>query len=285
MSRNDATGPVVVGVDGSKAAINAAFWAIDEAVSRDVPLRLMHVVEPKAEWIGRRDNVGSRSLSSEEVLNAADTAVKATGRSVRVETIDRPGNVETALVAESIGASMICVGSVGVGRVARRWLGSAAAGLAAHAHCPVAVIRSVDGLLSNGDRIAVVVDAEPGNDAVVQYALEEARLRNAVLVALGVWRWDLGAMPYEALDQRLSAWRPRYPDVEVSLCAAHSGVVAYLADKDAHVGLVVIGDASADQVARLIGPHTHPLFAHPDCSVLVVHPSRQWRGGPQWFGD
>ncbi len=285
MSRNDATGPVVVGVDGSKAAINAAFWAIDEAVSRDVPLRLMHVVEPKAEWIGRRDNVGSRSLSSEEVLNAADTAVKATGRSVRVETIDRPGNVETALVAESIGASMICVGSVGVGRVARRWLGSAAAGLATHAHCPVAVIRSVDGLLSNGDRIAVVVDAEPGNDAVVQYALEEARLRNAVLVALGVWRWDLGAMPYEALDQRLSAWRPRYPDVEVSLCAAHSGVVAYLADKDAHVGLVVIGDASADQVARLIGPHTHPLFAHPDCSVLVVHPSRQWRGGPQWFGD
>ena len=285
MSRNDATGPVVVGVDGSKAAINAAFWAIDEAVSRDVPLRLMHVVEPKAEWIGHRDDVGSRSLSSEEVLNAADTAVKATGRSVRVETIDRPGNVETALVAESIGASMICVGSVGVGRVARRWLGSAAVGLATHAHCPVAVIRSVDDVLSNGDRIAVVVDAEPGNDAVVQYALEEARLRNAVLVALGVWRWDLGAMPYEELDQRLSAWRPRYPDVEVSLCAAHSGVVAYLADKDAHVGLVVIGDASADQVARLIGPHTHPLFAHPDCSALVVHPSRQWRGGPQWFGD
>ena len=49
MSPNDATGPVVVGVDGSKAAINAALWAIDEAVSRDVPLRLIHVDEPKAE--------------------------------------------------------------------------------------------------------------------------------------------------------------------------------------------------------------------------------------------
>lgn len=275
MSPNDAVGTVVVGVDGSKAAINAALWAIDEAISRDVPLRLIHVVEPKAEGIGHRD----------EVLHAAVAAVKATGRSVRVEAIARRGNVETALVEESRVASMVCVGSAGVGRVARRMLGSTAAALATHAHCPVAVIRSVDDVLSTGDRIAVVVDAEPGNDAVVQYALEEARLRKAVLVALGVWRWDLGTMPYEELDQRLSAWLPRYPDVQVSLCAAGSGVVAYLADKDAHVGLVVIGDAGADQVARLIGPHSQPLLAHPDCSVLVVHPSRRWRGGPQWFGD
>ena len=145
------------------------------------------------------------------MLNAADTAVKATGRSVRVETIARPGSVEAALVAESTDAAMICVGSVGVGRVARRLLGSAAAAVATHAHCPVAVIRSVDDVLSNNDRIAVVVDAEPGNDAVVQYALKEARLRHAVLVALGVWRWDLGAMPYDELDQRLSAVAPSLP--------------------------------------------------------------------------
>lgn len=36
--------PVVVGVDGSDAAINAAKWAIDEAMSRDVPLRIVHVI-------------------------------------------------------------------------------------------------------------------------------------------------------------------------------------------------------------------------------------------------
>ena len=50
---------------------------------------------------------------------------------------------------------------------------------------------------------------------------------------------------------------------------------------DDHVlSLVVIGDASADQLAHLIGPHAHPQLAHPDCSVLVVHPSRRWRGDP-----
>ena len=285
MSPNDTIDPVLVGVDGSKASLNAALWAVDEAVSRDAPLRLMHVIDPKAESTGHSRDVDYGMLSSEEVLNAADAAVKATGRAVEVQTSVCRGDVATELVAESTVAPMICVGSVGIGRMARKLLGSTAASLATHAHCPVAVIRSVDDALPTDERIAVVVDAEPGNDAVVQFALEEARLRKAALVALGVWRWDFGAMPYEELDQRLNAWLPRYPDVQVSLCAAASGVVAYLADMEFQVDLVVIGDASGDQVASLVGPPTRPLLAHPDCSVLVVHPSRRWRGGPQWFGD
>jgi Universal stress protein family len=34
---------VVVGIDGSRAAVDAASWAADEAVSRDIPLRLVYV--------------------------------------------------------------------------------------------------------------------------------------------------------------------------------------------------------------------------------------------------
>ena len=36
--------PIVVGVDGSRAALNAVKWAVAEAVYRDVPLRLVHAV-------------------------------------------------------------------------------------------------------------------------------------------------------------------------------------------------------------------------------------------------
>ncbi len=35
---------VVVGIDGSQAAVNAAKWAVDGAISRRIPLRLIHVV-------------------------------------------------------------------------------------------------------------------------------------------------------------------------------------------------------------------------------------------------
>jgi nucleotide-binding universal stress UspA family protein len=35
---------IVACIDGSTAAINAAHWAVDEAISRDIPLRLVQVV-------------------------------------------------------------------------------------------------------------------------------------------------------------------------------------------------------------------------------------------------
>ena len=41
--------PIVVGIDGSQAAIQAAEWAVDEAVSREVPLRLVEVITRQAE--------------------------------------------------------------------------------------------------------------------------------------------------------------------------------------------------------------------------------------------
>lgn len=43
MTNTTNTQPVVVGIDGSRAALDAALWAIDEAIDRDVPLRLVHV--------------------------------------------------------------------------------------------------------------------------------------------------------------------------------------------------------------------------------------------------
>lgn len=47
MNDTDTKSSVVVGIDGSDTAIEAALWAIDEAVSRSVPLRLVCVTKAK----------------------------------------------------------------------------------------------------------------------------------------------------------------------------------------------------------------------------------------------
>jgi nucleotide-binding universal stress UspA family protein len=39
MNRSFPPTSIVVGVDDSKASVRAAIWAIDEAISRDIPLR------------------------------------------------------------------------------------------------------------------------------------------------------------------------------------------------------------------------------------------------------
>jgi Universal stress protein family len=68
---------VIVGVDGSQAAANAVRWAIDEAISRDVPLRIVHVAGVEEQ---PADDVHRKIEYAETALRAATAVVDATGR-------------------------------------------------------------------------------------------------------------------------------------------------------------------------------------------------------------
>jgi nucleotide-binding universal stress UspA family protein len=68
--------------------------------------------------------------------------VEASDLPVKTGTAVMRGDVGSVLLTESSGATVVCVGSVEIGRVANVVLGSTAAALAEHAHCPVAIIRS-----------------------------------------------------------------------------------------------------------------------------------------------
>ncbi|HTQ20939.1 universal stress protein, partial [Mycobacterium sp.] len=131
---------VVVGIDGSKAAIQAALWAVDEALSRDVPLRLLYAIEPDD---ASGPHMAARKLAiAENAVRYAFTAVEAAGTPVKIEveiTQERP---ITALIRASTSAAMVCVGAVGVHHFRPGRVGSTAAALASSAHCAVAVIRS-----------------------------------------------------------------------------------------------------------------------------------------------
>jgi hypothetical protein len=146
-----------------------------EAVSPNVPLlRLVDVcdVEP---------------VSPSDALRDASAAIAETGQPIPVETATLPGRSDKALISESLGAAMICVGSTGIGRMARMLLGSTAAALAENAHCPVAVIRADHASKPLDDGwIAVPVSNDFDNDAVVHLAMQEARLRGAPVLALGL---------------------------------------------------------------------------------------------------
>jgi nucleotide-binding universal stress UspA family protein len=130
---------VVVGIDGSRAAVGAAVWAADEAVSRDIPLRLVYAIEPSDE--GRVDpQVAAHNLDTAELaVRFAFTAVESTGKPVKIEVeILQDRSPTRALLETSRSAAMICVGSVGIGPIARGLLGSTASAPAEKAHCPVA---------------------------------------------------------------------------------------------------------------------------------------------------
>jgi len=240
MGKSGSPGSVVVGVDGSRAAVAAAKWAVVEAVSRDVPLRLVHVadVEP---------------VSLSDALRDATAAIAATGQPVTVETATLSGRAGTALIEESLGAAMVCVGSSGIGRLARMLLGSTAAALAERAHCPVAVIRADNELKPiAGGWIAVPASGDFDTDAVVHLAMQEARLRGAPVLALGS-------------QARISRWAKRYPEMNVRSVDPGVGIVGYLHTTREPIRFVVLGHADTGDLPRIVGAHNRP-----GCSVLVV---------------
>jgi nucleotide-binding universal stress UspA family protein len=269
---------VVVGIDGSQAAIQAAEWAVDEAISREIPLRLVEVIPEQVEPapLASVGNVRMELEYGETALRIASAAVEATGKPVKVETVILQGNPVATLIAESRVAEMICVGSVGIGRFARALLGSTATELAEAAHCPVAIVRTQQSQLKPDSALIVVaINDSPDNDDVVEHAMAEAKLRHAPVLAVGVLRKDSGDMPSDELDQRVECWGRRHPGVKIYAGATRADIEDFLAVMDRTIQLAVIGSTDADQVARLIGPHRHPILGHAECSVLIVRSSTE----------
>jgi nucleotide-binding universal stress UspA family protein len=260
---------IVVGIDGSDAAINAAKWAAAEAVSRNIPLRLIHAIPRRPADAAGDDNLDIEYAQAS--LRAADSALQAMGTPVKVECDVVRGSSESALVDESRAAAMVCVGSVGTGWVARRILGSTAETVAQQAHCSVAVIRGGhDAAEPDGGYIAVAVGKSAASDAVLERGFHEACLREAPILAMGVWRWGLGEIPYRQLDRRLRPWVSQYREVHVQPAAARRGITEFLSRTEEPIQLAVVGSEVADKVARIVGPVKPQPGAHTGCSVLVV---------------
>jgi hypothetical protein len=116
----------------------------------------------------------------------------------------------------------------------------------------------------------VVVDDQPGSDKVMRWAMEEARVRHAPVLALGVWRWALFENSHERFYRRIDGLLRRYPDVQVEVATTRLSLTRYLQGCIGAGQPVVIGPEDAGRVAQLVGPHGPPILAHADCSVLIV---------------
>ncbi|SPM28384.1 universal stress protein [Mycobacterium terramassiliense] len=262
---------IVVGIDGSKAGIRAALWAVDEAVCRDAPLRLLYAAQ-------RGDLEGAPQTS----IRHAVKAIEAAGKPVKIETEVVPGPAIGALISASASAVMLCVGAVGLRHFQPGRVGSTAAALAISARCPVAIVRGRDDH-PTADSIVVELDGSPDNGVLLGAAVEEARLRNAAIRAIICRRpapEDKGPASFgdaegdrralADLDRRLARWKRRYPELRVESLAVHGGLLGYLALRRS-VGLVVLGAGNREQVDELVGPSGSAVLRDADCSVLVVN--------------
>jgi nucleotide-binding universal stress UspA family protein len=259
---------VVVGIDGSPAAIHATQWAVDEAVSRDSPLRLIYILERHSEAVRLETEY------AETALLTASAAVEATGQPVKIETAIIRGHPNAVLARQSRDADMLVVGAFGVGYPTRKLLGSTAASLVRLARCPLAVIRPPHVPPAEPGVIAVIVEGSQQYDALLRMAMDEARLRKLALLTLCVRPLDPDDAGSDPFRQSLRHWRHRYPEVEVDAVTIGTSAARFLSEADRTVRLVIVsGDDGKDRTRGTLAAGGRSVLFHAHCSVLIVHPT------------
>ena len=286
-------GPAVVaGVDGSEPSLQAVRWAAREAGRRRAPLRLVAAVG----WVTAPHQYGDPRTGPDlrEVLlrqaradlaDAAKAAADAApGPEPEREVLD--GFPVPRLADESRAAQLVAIGDRGRGGVAGLLVGSVAAGLAAHAGCPVVIVRGRSD--ATGGPVVVGVDGSPVSEAALAFAFDAAALRRAPLLAVHAWRelfidpvtlpsldWDAVEQEEQAeLAERLAGWQEKYPDVDVQRLVVRDQPAQVLVEQSAHAQLVVVGSHGRGGVTGLVlGSVDHAVLHRADCPVAIVRPN------------
>ena len=272
---------VVVGIDGSRSAVGAALWAVDEAVSRDIPLRLVFAIDPDSHPDADPEDAARALATAEIAVRQAFMAVESTDKPVKIEIEILQKNPTRALVESSRSAALLCVGSLGLKHSSQGRIGSTAAALATASHCPVAIVHGFDSHRAHQGWVVAELDGFSTLDAVLLCALEEARLRGLPLRVLTTWHSrytdihapnavaDGNRLARARLDRRLDEWRRRYPDLDVEAVAVHGSALNYFAREAGSIKLLVIGHERADGIRELVGPPGYATLHQAGCSVLV----------------
>ncbi|GAA2904736.1 universal stress protein [Streptosporangium fragile] len=284
------TRSVVVGYDGSDFSMQALEWAMDEAELRKLPLTVAHAWRWPYGEAGDEAKMHLRKAAEHVLYHGADCA-RSTSSITDVTTDLYEGAAAERLVELSDRAELIVVGSRGMGTLARTVLGSVAEYAAAHAHCPVVVVRGPGPIPVSPHPGALVVGlTRDTHDEVIEFAFREAALRLLPLVAVhagppqpGVW----GAPMPPVLDARdaeedmlrhLQPWRERYPEVPVRATFVAEAAKSLLLDLSRQASLVVVGGARG---RGRLGSTTRSILQHGACPVAVVPALRD---GPQRSG-
>jgi nucleotide-binding universal stress UspA family protein len=287
--------PVVVGVDGSEPSLRAADWAADEAALRGVPLRVVYAsLWERYEGKSLAVDVAkpAEEVRADDILDTAARRARTRQPDLKVSADALPEEPEYALVREGRQASLMVLGTRGRSGIVNLLLGSVSLTVAAHAHCPVIVLRGSHDNQSAAPvhgRVVVGVGEDPDDGAVLRFAYEEARRRGAVLEAVRVWRCPA----HETTDHPLLAGEPARvheqraaEDLEAALADAPADLEVHrrtieghaqrvLVDVSHRADLLIVGARRREgHIGLQLGRVAHAALHHSACPVAVVpHPA------------
>jgi nucleotide-binding universal stress UspA family protein len=142
MTAPSASGPIVVGVDGSPPGDRALAVAIEEARARGAKLRVIYAFATRPSPFVVRSHDYLPELEQEARGELKDILARAPStEGIELDSTVVPGLPAEVLIDASKGANLLVIGSRGKGGFEGLILGSVSAKCTQHAHCSVLVAR------------------------------------------------------------------------------------------------------------------------------------------------
>ncbi|MGK8523869.1 universal stress protein [Nocardia asteroides] len=276
--------PILVGTDGSPAALAAVRWAAVDAVRRRAPLHIVYAIAAPINFgpaiaSPRFDYDSYRQEGRTALEIARKTAVAAASPigepDITADLVEAPPI--PVLRERSASARMLVVGTHGLGAFSRTVLGSVSTSLARHAACPVAVIPAA---FEPGDGPVVVgVDGSASSARAVEVAFDEAAHRGAELVAVHAWseffRYTSRAQMQEEAEELLSAslagYSETYPEVPVRRVVVEDRGAKRLLHEGANAQLIVVGShGRGGFVGMTLGSVGQAVLHGADVPVIIA---------------
>ncbi|MFG2616451.1 universal stress protein [Streptomyces sp. NPDC048507] len=282
---------VTVGVDGSPESRAAARWAAQEAVLRQVPLRLVHAVDwpldPVFPGLGRQDV----DRWGDQALSEAAQELHQRHRNLEITTRCLKARPAAALAAEAADAGLLVLGSRGLGGLVGFVMGSVAMSTVVATDTPVVLVRLADDPYGpgtgSGAEIVVGVDIHEACDRVLAFAFDEAARRDCPLRAVHGWKMpaaysyvpffdpdnerDVGRSVTHMVGDMLLPWQHKFPDVNVSRNVFTGSAGEHLVKASQGAGLVVVGRrVRHSPLGAHLGAVAHAVLHHAASPVAVI---------------
>ena len=299
-SRPVPRGAIVVGVDGSPNSDLALTWAIGEATRRRLPLHVIHAFSYGYPMTnnGIGDAIKGLRHRADGVCKRAVAHARRVNPELRITWDDPQYGPAPTLVGASEAADTVVVGARGMSAARGVLIGSVSLQVAAHARCPVVVVRDTPALTAAGAPVVVGVDGSALSTNAIAYAYAQASSRGVGLTVVHAWwlelvegasasatwevDWQKFAQEEQALvSQSLAGWQEKYPDVTVRRHSVRGLPVEALVRQSQNASLVVLGTRGRGGFTGLVlGSVSQGVMHRAQCSVAIVRGAKEVDHGP-----
>jgi nucleotide-binding universal stress UspA family protein len=276
--------PIVVGVDDTASARDAALWAADLAALWGAPLCLTHVVN--------RAGTVSAPTTPPWLREMGSAAVRAGATPTTTEV--RYGAAIDQLLARSRDARLLAVGSYGDHGWSGLLAGATALPLVAECACPLVVVRGRDPGVPppRGGPVVVGVDETVASDRALEFAAGLADIsEHRHLVAVHTWSdlvrdvaghahkidgdpAELGRRGAQILEWRLRPVLRHYPELNVERHVLPDTPLRALLNQATQAWLLVVGQRrTRSDTEPPVGSTSRSLIEFAPCPVAVIPPA------------